>query len=81
MKRTGWVHRINDQTDRQAFKTAEQCSKIRKQELLHFSSELIITSESETKIMALNIESHHSISDPNTMFKSKKEAVLLRRLP
>lgn len=71
----------NDQTDRQAFKTADQCSKMRKQEQLHFSSELFITSEHETKIKVLEMERQHSISDPNTMFKSKKEAVLLRCLP
>lgn len=71
----------NDQTDRQAFKTADQCSKMRKQEQLHFSSELFITSERETKIKVLEMERQHSISDPNTMFKSTKEAVLLRCLP
>lgn len=71
----------NDQTDRQAFKTADQWSKMRKQEQLHFSSELFITSEPETKIMVVEMERHHRISDPNTTFKSKKEAVLLRCLP
>lgn len=63
----------NDQTDRQTFKTADQCSKMRKQEQLHFSSELFILSELETKIMVLEMERQHSISDPNTMFKSKKK--------
>lgn len=71
----------NDQTDRQTFKTAHQCSKMRKQEQLHFSSELFIISELETKIMVLEMERQHSISDPNTTFKSKKEAVVLRCLP
>lgn len=50
---------------------------MRKQEQLHFSSGFVITSEPETKIMVLEMEGHHSISDPNTTFKSKKEAVLL----
>lgn len=73
MKRACWVHTSSGQTDRQALKAADQCSKMRKQEKLHFSSELIIASESETKIMVLEMERQCSISDPNTMFKSKKK--------
>lgn len=54
---------------------------MREQEQLYFPSELFITSVPETKIMVLEVERHHSISDPNTMFTSKKESILLRYLP
>lgn len=54
---------------------------MRKQEELYFPSELFITSEPETKIMVLEMERHHSISDLNAMLTSKKEATLLRHLP
>lgn len=73
MKRACWVHTSSGQTDRQALKAADQCSKMRKQEQMHFSSELIITSEPETKKIVLEMERRRSISDPNTMFKSKKK--------
>lgn len=71
----------NHRTGRQAFKMAGQCFKMKKQEQLYFSSELFNASEPERKIMVLEMERHHSISDPNTMFASKKEPILLRHLP
>lgn len=44
--------------------------KMRKQEQLYFPLELFIRSEPETKIMILEIEKHHIISDPTTTFTS-----------
>jgi len=61
MKRTGCILVSNHKTDRQAFKTADQCFEMRKQEQLYFPSELFITSEPETKLMVLEMERHHSI--------------------
>lgn len=72
MKRTCWVLVSNHKTDRQALKTADQSFKISKQEQLCFPLELFIISEPKTKIMVLEMERHHSISDPNTTSTLKK---------
>lgn len=81
MERIWCILVSHHRTYRQAFKTADQCFKVRKQEHLCFPLELFFTSESETKIMVLEMERHHSISDPNRMFTTEKEDTPLRNLP